>query len=41
MIETAGSLISQLLPKSIHTVTRQGFEVKVFLFVLASAAIVR
>ncbi len=35
MIETAGSLISQLLPKSIHAVTPQGFELKVFLFVLA------
>jgi hypothetical protein len=30
MIETAGSLISQLLPKSIHVVTPQGFELKVF-----------
>jgi hypothetical protein len=35
IIETAGSLISQLLPKSIHAVTPQGFELKVFLFVLA------
>ncbi len=35
MVETAGSLISQLLPKSIHAVTPQGFELKVFLFVLA------
>lgn len=35
MIETAGSLISQLLPKSIHAVTPHGFELKVFLFVLA------
>lgn len=35
MIETAGSLIAQLLPKSIHAVTPQGFELKVFLFVLA------
>jgi hypothetical protein len=35
MIETAGSLISQLLPKSIHAVTAQGFELKLFLFVLA------
>jgi hypothetical protein len=35
MIETAGSLITQLLPKSIHAVTTQGFELKVFLFVLA------
>lgn len=35
MIETAGSLISQLLPKSIHAVTAKGFELKVFLFTLA------
>ncbi len=35
MVETAGSRISQLLPKSIHAVTPQGFERKVFLFVLA------
>lgn len=35
MVETVGSLISQLLPKSIHAVTPQGFELKVFLFVLA------
>lgn len=34
-IETAGSLISRLLPKSIHAVTRAGFELKVALFVLA------
>ncbi|HLL46163.1 MAG TPA: hypothetical protein VK399_05625 [Longimicrobiaceae bacterium] len=33
MAETAGS--SQLLPKSIHAVTPQGFELKVYLFVLA------
>ena len=26
MVETAGSLIEQLLPKSIHAVTSQGFE---------------
>lgn len=34
-VETAGSLIEQLLPKSIHAVTSQGFELKVALFVLA------
>lgn len=36
-IETAGSLIEQLLPKSIHAVTAQGFELKVALFVIASS----
>lgn len=35
MVETAGSLIAQLLPKSIHAVTSQGFELKVALFVIA------
>lgn len=35
MIETTGSLISQLLPKRIHAVTAVGFELKVVLFVLA------
>lgn len=34
-IETAGSLIEQCLPKSIHAVTAKGFELKVALFVLA------
>ncbi len=34
-IETAGSLIEQLLPKSIHAVTAEGFELKVALFVIA------
>jgi hypothetical protein len=34
-VETAGSLIEQLIPKSIHAVTSQGFELKVALFVLA------
>jgi hypothetical protein len=34
-IETAGSLIEQRLPKSIHAVTSQGFELKVALFVVA------
>src|SRR5215475_3062165 len=36
-VETAGSLIEQLLPKSIHTVTSQGCELKVALFVIASS----
>lgn len=35
MVETAGSLIERLLPKHIHAVTSQGFELKVMLFVLA------
>jgi hypothetical protein len=35
MVETAGSLIEQLLPKSIHAITSQGFELKVALFVIA------
>jgi Transposase DDE domain len=34
-IETVGSLIERMLPKSIHAVTATGFELKVFLFVLA------
>lgn len=33
--ETAASLIERLLPKSIHAVTPEGFELKVVLFVLA------
>ena len=37
MIETAGSLVARLLPKSIHAVTSRGFELKVMLFVLAYA----
>ena len=36
-VETAGSLIAQLLPKSIHAVTSQRFELKVALFVIASS----
>lgn len=36
-VETAGSLIERLLPKSIHAVTDKGFELKVILFVLASS----
>lgn len=35
MIETAGSLIERLLPKSIHAVTAKGFELKAALFVIA------
>jgi hypothetical protein len=35
LVETAGSFMAQLLPKSIHTVTSQGFELKVALFVIA------
>lgn len=34
-VETAASLIKRRLPKSIHAVTSAGFELKVFLFVLA------
>lgn len=34
-VETAGSLIERQLPKTIHAVTARGFELKVFLFVLA------
>lgn len=34
-IETAGRLIESILPKTIHAVTARGFELKVFLFVLA------
>lgn len=35
IVETTGSLIEKLLPKSIHSVTAKGFELKVGLFVLA------
>jgi len=35
VIETTGSLIERLLPKSLHAVTARGFELKVALFVLA------
>ena len=35
IIETTGSLLERLLPKSIHAVTAKGFEIKVALFVLA------
>lgn len=34
-VETTGSLIERLLPKSIHAVTAKGFEIKAALFVLA------
>jgi hypothetical protein len=34
-VETAGSLLERLLPKHIHAVTAQGFELKVVLFVIA------
>ncbi len=34
-IETVGSLIERMLPKTSHAVTAKGFELKVFLFVLA------
>jgi hypothetical protein len=36
-VETTGSLIERLLPKSIHAVTASGFELKVALFVLATS----
>jgi hypothetical protein len=35
MIETVGSLLERMLPKTIHAVTAAGFELKVFLFILA------
>jgi len=35
LIETVGSLLERMLPKTIHAVTAEGFELKVFLFVLA------
>ena len=34
-VETAASLITKKMPKSIHAVTKKGFELKVYLFVLA------
>jgi hypothetical protein len=34
-VETAGSLLERLLPKSIHAVTAEGFELKLVLLVLA------
>jgi hypothetical protein len=35
VVETTGSLVERLLPKSIHATTARGFELKVALFVLA------
>ena len=35
VVETTGSLLERLLPKSIQAVTAKGFELKVALFVLA------
>jgi hypothetical protein len=37
IVETYGSLIERLLPKSIHSVTAKGFELKVALFALAAS----
>ena len=37
IVETSGSRIEQLLPKHIHAVTPQGFELKLALFVLAAS----
>ena len=37
IIETAGSQVNRLLPKSIHAITAAGFELKVMLFVSAYA----
>ena len=34
-VETTGSLLERILPKSIHTVTAEGFELKLVLFLLA------
>jgi len=34
-IETSGSLLEQMLPRSIHAVTAAGFALKVVLFVIA------
>lgn len=36
-VETAGSQIERLLPKSIHATTQEGFELKVVLFCLATS----
>ncbi len=35
-VEVSNSLITQLLPKSIHAVTAAGFELKVYLFIIAA-----
>jgi hypothetical protein len=37
IVETTGSLLERLLPKSIHAVTARGFELKVALFVLVAS----
>ena len=37
-VETTGSLIARLLPKSIHAVTAQGFDLKVMRVVRAVSA---
>ena len=37
MIETAFSCIDKLMPRSIHAVTKRGFELKTILFVVAYA----
>lgn len=37
IVETTGSLIERLMPKSIHSVKPQGFELKVGLFMLAAS----
>ena len=34
-VETKGSLLERLLPKSIHTVAAEGFELKLVLFLIA------
>jgi len=39
IIETTGSMIERLLPKSIHAVTARGFELKVAIFVLACSIV--
>ncbi|WP_176225065.1 hypothetical protein [Methylomagnum ishizawai] len=36
-VETTGSLVGCLLPKNIHSITAQGFELKVGCFVIACA----
>jgi hypothetical protein len=39
IVETTGSLIERLLPKSIHAVTAKGFEIKVALLCSLVASI--
>ena len=36
-VEVTHSLVAQLLPKSLHVVTATGFELKVFLFLIATS----